>query len=149
MKFKREAGGIVSCQKNLICVTNGEIASVEFPAETIMSLHKLSPGYIYTFSHVHPPNMPALSNLDKNMFRTWCFLFYPFSLRMTTITLINGRFVETCYLGILESKMEWKRSGEKKRKFEIIKEYETSEFPDDWYGWALIERSYEKEVNTI
>lgn len=144
MKFKQESGCILAPDKRILHLVDGHPGYVDFPAGVILSLHKQSPGIVYALSHVHPNGMTGLSSTDEGTMRAWARAIYPFPIRMITITSYNYEFIETCYLGILESKESWiNRKKETPRKFEIIKESETDEFPDNWYGWVLGKRSYE------
>lgn len=161
MKYKNETGAILGSGKVPLHIVDGTPGNVDFPASVIMELHKQSPGSVYALSHVHPPTMKALSSTDMGLLESWAYVMYPFPMRVMTIaemhTIVPGSIfaIETCYLGLLESKESWIARGKKTaRKFEIVKEYENGQYfskkddRDSWYGRILLNRSYELELQS-
>ena len=144
MKFKTEYGAIVDVGGNIITLVPGTPGSVVFPQEIIHKLQMKSPGYIHKLVHTHPPDMRSLSHEDKTTLKAQALWFYPYPIRMSTITedLVMEEFIETVYLGLLEPKEIWKaRGGE--RGFEIIKEDDFPARDTLPYADILIEMSYE------
>ena len=148
MKFVRETGAILSPHRDILSIIEGEPAIVNFPQEFMWEIHKRTPGLVFALSHVHPPNMPGLSSEDTSTLKAWCVAFYPYPLRMVTITATDSGFLETEYIGILEPREIWEHHKDQRREFRVIQEYQSTiingmgDF-DRWYGWKLIERSYE------
>lgn len=154
INYIKETGGILSPNKTLLHLVEGNPGLVEFPEETIDCLHKNQPGIVFCLSHVHPPGMTGLSGRDEMTVRTWSYSLYPFPSRIATIAQISRRgdditFQETIYLGILESKESWIARGKQgPRNFEIVIESkETYNYHPDfkeegWYGNLMLEKSY-------
>ena len=162
-KFIRETGAIISPQRSILHVVEGNAGMVIFPQQVTWDLHMSSPGSVYAFSHVHPDGMTMLSHEDETTLKAWCVAIYPHPFRMFTITHMGANmfskhiFMETCYLGLLEARETWLLHRDQPRKFEIIKEWEGDFFIEDpkkamndWYGLTLIRKSFtwgNEEVN--
>lgn len=157
-KWQNEMGAIIAPNGSLLHLVPGTPSHVEFPSELIWKLHKAQPGVVYELAHTHPPGMTELSSRDIQTLKTWCYALEPFPLRMSTITQIDDKggsygkkFLETIYIGLLESKEEWIARGKSKsgREFEVGK-YGTFQFDEsgveDWLyrAWEaiLVKRSY-------
>lgn len=156
--FTHEMGAVLSAPNRLLYVQTGEAGFTEFPSETIWKFHKDNPGSVYALSHTHPPYFPQLSARDELTLKTWAFTLFPYPARIITISETPSvgqnnyiSVIETCYLGILESKEEWIARGKQgTRRFEIVKEWETQHYFDldgdygheDWYGKHLLKKSY-------
>lgn len=161
MDFYRETGAIISPNKQILHLVDGTAGLTIFPQQVLWDLHRNNPGQVFAISHIHPPHMENLSHEDETTLKAWAMAFYPWPMRMITISEYaeTNLFVETCHLGIFESKELWQfgnllRSDGKKnlRKFEIIRDWhiyherhydehlEENESP--WYGDVLIQRSY-------
>ena len=156
MILRQENGAILGHNKEIIHVVEGSESLIVFPTEIIYKIHKTTPGKIYALSHVHPNGMTMLSREDETTLLAQSLWFYPYPLRMLTITHMRSNpftkeqvFRETCYVGLLEAKEMWLIHKDQKRKFEIIKEWERDFFIEkpkeamnDWYGLTLIRKSY-------
>lgn len=123
MEFTKEAGAIISPTKQIIHWVEGSAGLVEFPQQLAWKLHKANPGIVWAFAHTHPPNMQELSHEDITTCKAWAIALHPWPFRFITITeLPTGRFVETVYLGQLESLEKWQSRPKEKgepRQFTI------------------------------
>ncbi len=146
--FTQETGAILSPTRDILHLVDGTFGLTIFPQEILWSLHKLNPGCIYALSHVHPPGMVELSHEDETTLLAQALAVYPFPSRMITISECGGHFHEVTYFLKLEPKEDW-LIHKGKRKWEIIEEFDTihTDYEDEpeWYGWALVERSYFNE----
>lgn len=163
MKFRREAGAIITPNHDVLHLVIGTPGATEFPEETIWKLHKQAPGCVYALAHVHPPGMTGLSGRDRTTMRAWARALYPFPIRMTTITEVNEIdsspqpedyfvFKETCYIANLEAKETWEARGkEGDRVINIQEEWEkkhrvllpSHKFFPPWHGIFLVEMAYQ------
>ncbi len=148
MRFVKEIGGIIDREGHLLHVVEGTPGMVVFPQEILHQLHKDNPGIIQTLAHTHPSGMTELSGEDISTLKAQALWMYPYPIRMSTITWVNGAFVETRWIGFWEAKELWEARGKKDaRKFQMLKEVSRYLKLDDYmpsYQRILIEQSYEK-----
>jgi hypothetical protein len=176
MDFYRETGAIISPNKQILHLVDGTAGLTLFPDKLAWDIHKSFPGNLFAFSHVHPPEMTELSHEDETTLKAWAIALYPYPMRMITIThkttSYSEWFMETCYLGMMESKEMWQAKKLTNndhtrciRKFEIVEEwscihqgpfyiprtsiteldanfFEKAQQYIPWYGDVLIKRSY-------
>lgn len=143
-KFDFETGAIISKDGDVLTYVEGDPVHVDFPEQFIWDVHQKLPGYIDKLAHVHPPGMVELSNRDKQTMKTWAFAVFPFTIKMSTITLIGeDLFTETTYLALLEPRETWEKRGKSVRKFEIRVEH-IYEFYLPRSGWLgqITKKSY-------
>lgn len=146
MKFLQETGAIISQGGQALAYYDGNKGEVTFDFETIMALHKASPGCIWKFAHTHPMGMEELSETDKTFLKTLSPILYPFPVRLSTVTFVGPDHpVENHYVAIIESKESWKKSDNKFREIRIVKENREYFYKYDlqWKDY-LINRSYER-----
>ena len=162
MNYKQETGAIISPNREILHLFDGNPGSVDFDPEVIWAYHQQNPGSVFALAHVHPNGMFNLSGTDEHLLKGWAIALYPWPIRVITIAksandLTGTIFIETHYLGQVESKEEWlKRKAVdplvKSRHFEIVKSYQHKEiiwkqeinmdFYGGFYGDILIKRSY-------
>lgn len=145
--YKTEWGAILDNDTRVLHVVEGTPGLTTFPQEVIWDIHKTTPGKVFELTHTHPPGMTALSHEDETTLKAWCIAFYPYPMRMSTITRVNEQFVYTEYLGLLESKSAWLARGKQgERTFSIIEEIRQvlQPFMNERGAFAkyLIEKSY-------
>jgi len=126
--FKREVCTIINPQRDILYFSSGNFSSCSWPSETILDLHKKSPGSIFALCHTHPPKSPDMSSIDEGTLKRWTMTLYPFPMRMIIITEIeklihpnytnNKKFLISVWLSTLESLDEWEERG--KKDFRII-----------------------------
>jgi len=152
MNFIHETGAIISTNGMALAYFDGTPGNVDFDIDLITQLHKASPGCIWKFAHTHPLRMSSASEVDRMMMRTLAPVLYPFPVRLSVITSLSRDYEdwrEITYLATLQSKTEWKKSGNKFRELSIIEEKSVRMTPyalgEDFSGWQqrLLERSYE------
>lgn len=148
-KFKEEAGAIITPNNTVLHKFDGSGVAVEFPNESIVQLHKLSPGIVYKLVHTHPPGVP-LSDRDRQTLQTLAFTFHPFPIRMSVIVPMKhkGIFLEKTYFAQIEMKEFWEERGKGERKFTIDVEEEVAFDIYENNGWIaeVIGRSYEYQL---
>jgi len=145
-KFTRETGAILNQNKQIIHWVVGSAAEVLIPQELMWRIHRASPGCVFGFSHIHPPGMTELSSIDKTTLQAWCYAFHPFCFRFITVTEIRLRicYVESTFVGQLESKEDWIKRGKKgTRRFTIELENRRECSHKDGYINLLWRKAYE------
>lgn len=146
MRFIKEVGAILSLEREILRWVEGTVNLVEFPQKLTWDLHRASPGIVWGFTHIHPPGMTDLSHEDETTCRAWAMALYPFPIRFITVTELNGIFVETTFIGQLESMDEWLARGkEGSRKFtcDIENQQEIDIHDGNYYANFLWRRAYE------
>lgn len=146
-EFIREVGAILDNQDRLISVFDGEPGHVDFPNELIAKLHKMNPGYIGRFTHIHPPKCGELSGQDKKMMKNLAFVMYPFPIRLGVIYEdYDGTFCENIFTCILEPKELWKVRGGEREMIITQVEYnpEVIKLNNKYYFQELFRRAYEQ-----
>ncbi len=152
MDFKHETGAIISSSGLALAYFDGTPGHVDFDIELVAKIHKANPGIIWKFAHTHPLRMSEASSVDRLMLKTLAPMMYPFPVRLSVITSLSreyGDWQELTYMATLQSKEEWKASGNKFREITIIEEKVEKIYPygnrEDFSGWqkTLLERSYE------
>ena len=168
MIYKQEAGAIITPNREILHLFDGNPGSVDFDPEVIWTYHQQNPGSVFALAHVHPSAMFSLSGTDEQLLKGWAIALYPWPVRVVTIAALNRqphiiRVVETHYLGQFETKESWlKRKFSdpltKSRRFEIIQTFRNTEevWEEDlgitngdfsWYGQVLLKRSYRNELD--
>jgi hypothetical protein len=146
MKYIRETGAIISENREILSIIDGEVGHVDFPEELIWQIHKRTPGKIFELAHTHPMGMPEASGRDRQTLTTWAFALYPYPVRLSVISYDPEKewFTKNVYLAILEPKETWKASGRELRNCEIFLENEDAFFRASTnYERILINKSYD------
>ena len=118
----REVAMLVTKKHFPLITIFGEPASVDFPVEYALKVHKRFPGLIRRMVHTHPEGMTFLSEEDRTTLKAWTMAFSPHVICMEVICYLDSQKRPTLYRKMfwyeLEGLHQW-RAGEKNKPREM------------------------------
>ena len=112
-----EVGFLVNKEDFVMRVIFGTPASVTFPIDYILEMHKKFPGWINVLAHTHPCNFMSLSSEDDGTLKALAMAFYPYIIYMDVVCYTDlDDIVHKRYWYEIQSKEDWIAQGKGERK---------------------------------